>query len=107
MPCGGNQCSGGCRAGLALVVLAYKLPLAASRDHCVSVTSPPPVEPFLTLNRPTIIHAATGLGSALLSVYRMQHGIWSVASKVTVGVAGAWLVITIPYFAVGVFVVLP
>ncbi|KAM3519002.1 hypothetical protein MY4038_009918 [Beauveria bassiana] len=52
---------------------------------------------------PTMIHAVTGLGSALLSVYRMQHGMWSVASKITVGVAGAWLVITIPSFAISVY----
>ncbi|KAM3547112.1 hypothetical protein ARSEF4850_010184, partial [Beauveria asiatica] len=30
-----------------------------------------------------MIHAVTGLGSALLSVYRMQHGMWSMASKIT------------------------
>jgi hypothetical protein len=54
-----------------------------------------------------MIHAVTGLGSALLNVYRMQHGMWSVASKITVGVAAAWLVVTIPCFAICVFVVLP
>lgn len=59
------------------------------------------------LSRPTMIHAGTGLGSALLSVYRMQHGLWSVASKITVGVAAAWLVVMIPSFAVSAFVVLP
>ncbi|KAM3560574.1 hypothetical protein ARSEF4850_003617 [Beauveria asiatica] len=66
---------------------------------------------YLWLHRaiivPTMIHAVTGLGSALLSVYRMQHGMWSVASKITVGVAGAWLVLTMPSFAIGAFVVLP
>ncbi|KAJ3482192.1 hypothetical protein NLG97_g7633 [Lecanicillium saksenae] len=51
---------------------------------------------------PTMIHAVTGLGSALLNVYRMQHGMWSVASKITVGVAAAWLVVTIPCFAITV-----
>lgn len=50
----------------------------------------------LTTFRPTMIHSLMGMGSAFLSIYRLQNGQWTVATKVTVGVTAAWFVITLP-----------
>ncbi|PTB40413.1 hypothetical protein M441DRAFT_70211 [Trichoderma asperellum CBS 433.97] len=56
---------------------------------------------------PTLMHSAVGLGTAILNIYSIQGGQWSITAIVTVSIVGAWLVISVGLYILYNFFLLP
>lgn len=53
------------------------------------------------------MHSAVGLGTAILNVYSIQSGQWSITAIVTVSIVGAWFVISTGLYVMYNFILLP
>lgn len=53
------------------------------------------------------MHSAIGLGTAILNIYSIQGGQWSITAIVTVSIVGSWFVISVGLYILYNFVLLP
>jgi hypothetical protein len=53
------------------------------------------------------MHSAVGLATAILNIYSIQNGRWSITAIITVSIVGTWFIISVILYVVYDFFLLP